>query len=117
VEITPPIVVVTGPDCAFYRIATDAVAAGLRHGSRAFDALGQRLTVTDGIVRVSPTDPDGAEELAGLLRRWLGYMDALRGVNRELAAFAAGPRVDRPPRLFAVTDVNLTPWMPSRPVG
>ena len=33
----------------------------------------------DGELQVSPTDPDGEEELAELLVDWLGYMDAIRG--------------------------------------
>lgn len=44
-----------------------------------FDGQGQRLAVVDGELQVAQTNPDGADELYDLLRRWLGYMDAHRG--------------------------------------
>ena len=67
-EVTPPIIVATGDDCAFYRGFADATRAGIPADSRVFDAQGRRLFVGG----------DGADELAGLLRGWLGRMDALR---------------------------------------
>ena len=55
-----------------------AVVAVLSPTSLVFDGRGQRLVVSNGELRASPTDPDGSEELADLLRNWLGYMDAIR---------------------------------------
>jgi hypothetical protein len=90
--IVPPIVVATDPECwpgfvvragqppvcVFYRRPAAAQAA-LSPNSLVFDRQGQRLVVVDAELHVSPTDPDGAEELANLLCSWLGYMDAIRG--------------------------------------
>lgn len=75
--ISPPIVVVTDEDCAFHRDVTDAVRSGIARDARVFDARGRRLLVEgDGLGDLP--NADGAEELAGLLRGWLGSMDALR---------------------------------------
>ena|ERR1700757_4237770 len=90
-DVVAPIVVATDPDrwpgfvvraghpdvCVFYRHPATAQAA-LSPGSLVYDGRGQRLVVSDGELHVSPVDPDGAEELADLLRSWLGYMDAIR---------------------------------------
>jgi hypothetical protein len=91
-DIASPIVVATDPACwpgfavgagdgdvcVFYRRPSDARAA-LSPSSLVFDGQGRRLVVIDGELRVSPREPDGAEELYELLRQWLGYMDAHRG--------------------------------------
>jgi hypothetical protein len=77
-EIVAPIIVALGEDCAFYRTSSQAIAAGIPNGALVFDMQGRRLEAMDGALRVSATNPDGADELVGLLRRWLGYMDALR---------------------------------------
>jgi hypothetical protein len=90
--IVPPIIVATDPErwpgfvvragqppvCVFYRRPAAAQAA-LWPNSLVYDGQGQRLVVVDGELHASPTDPDGAEELADLLCSWLGYMDAIRG--------------------------------------
>jgi hypothetical protein len=75
--IAPPIVVATGPDCHFYRDIAHAVGARPAAEAKVFDALGQRLIVEGNGLRVAP-NADGADELADLLRTWLGRMDALR---------------------------------------
>jgi hypothetical protein len=77
-DVEPPIVVSTEPDCAFYRTADEAVQAGLPSSAAIFDCLGPRLEICDGRLRVAVTEPDGADDLARILRDWLGYMDALR---------------------------------------
>jgi hypothetical protein len=76
-DITPPIVLADGPECRFYRSCA-AATAGLTPHTKVFDAHGLRLVAAAGGLRVSPADPHGAEELAEILRRWLGYMDAIR---------------------------------------
>jgi hypothetical protein len=90
--VVAPIVVATDPEswpgfvvqafqppvCVFYRRLADARAA-MSPGSLVFDAQGQRLIAVDGELQVSPTDPDGGDELVELLCSWLGYMDAIRG--------------------------------------
>jgi hypothetical protein len=75
--ITPPITVATGSDCAFYRDVAAALRAQPARSAKVFDARGTRLVVAAGGVAVAP-NADGADELAGVLRDWLGYMDALR---------------------------------------
>ena len=77
-DITPPIVVADAPECRFYRSSAAAVTARLTPHTKVFDAHGHRLVAVAGGLRVSPADRDGAEELAELLRGWLGYMDAIR---------------------------------------
>ncbi|HEY9302670.1 MAG TPA: hypothetical protein VIO95_00085 [Mycobacterium sp.] len=77
-DITPPIVVADGPECRFYRSSAAAVTSGLTPHTKVFDAQGLRLVAEAGALYVSPANPDGAEELAGILRGWLGYMDAIR---------------------------------------
>ncbi|MDT5400213.1 MAG: hypothetical protein QOK33_3444 [Mycobacterium sp.] len=77
--MTPPIIVSTAPECASYRSAGDAVAAGSVVGARIFDADGRRLEPDGaGGLRVAAQARDGADELATTLRNWLGHMDALR---------------------------------------
>ena len=80
--ISAPIVVSTGSDCAFYREIGDVRRAGLPANSTVFDALGTRLVVSDGWVAIAPS-ADGADELARILRSWLGMMDALRESTAE----------------------------------
>ncbi|MDT5070638.1 MAG: hypothetical protein QOK02_6793 [Mycobacterium sp.] len=75
--ISPPIIVATGDDCAFYRDVADAIRSRPSPDSRVFDSVGTRLVVGDDGLRVHP-DAEGADELSGLLRAWLGGMDALR---------------------------------------
>jgi len=75
--ISPPIIVALGDDCAFHRDVADAVRSRPAPGSKVFDSDGTRLVVDGDGLRVGP-DADGAEELAALLRAWLGRMDALR---------------------------------------
>jgi hypothetical protein len=75
--IAPPIVVATGPDCHFYRDVASAVGSRPTADAKVFDALGQRLTVEGDGLRVA-SNANGADELADLLRTWLGRMDALR---------------------------------------
>jgi hypothetical protein len=75
--VTPPIIISTSEDCAFYRRAADAVRFGVPADAKAFDADGTRLVAEGGELRPA-TNPDGADELAALLRAWLGNVDALR---------------------------------------
>jgi hypothetical protein len=82
-DITPPIVVVDGPDCKFYRSAA-AVMPRLTLDTKVFDAQGYRLVGAGSRLRVSATNPDGAQELAELLRGWLGYMDAIRWSTADM---------------------------------
>jgi hypothetical protein len=84
--ITPPNVVSDDPECKFYRTPADALAAGFTPTMKVFDAQGHRLLPAGNQLHMSPTDPDGAVELAEVLRRWLGYMDAIRWstANMEL---------------------------------
>lgn len=82
--ITPPIVVADHPECWFYRSSAAAATARLTAHTKVFDAHGNRLVAVAGELRVSPADPDGAEELAGILRGWLGYMAAIRWSTVEM---------------------------------
>jgi hypothetical protein len=84
-DITPPIVVADGPDCQFYRRAADALAVGITRTMKVFDAQGHRLVATGSELRMSSSDPDGAAELAAVLRQWLGYMDAIRWSTADMA--------------------------------
>jgi hypothetical protein len=77
-DLEPPIVVSTEPDCAFYRTTEQALRAGLPSSALIFDSLGRRLEISGGRLHVAPDDVDGADDLARILRHWLGYMDALR---------------------------------------
>ncbi|MDP9165056.1 MAG: hypothetical protein M3O32_03175 [Actinomycetota bacterium] len=71
---TAPFVVSAPPDCDFHRSLDDVIAAW-KPGQEAYDSHGLRLSMTpDGLV-VTSVEPD---ELARLLRRWLGHVDALR---------------------------------------
>jgi len=64
--MTPPIIASAAPD----GIAVDA---------RIFDAEGRRLEADgDGGLRIASQTPGGPDELAAILRNWLGHMDALR---------------------------------------
>jgi hypothetical protein len=77
-DVAPPVVVSIESGCAFYRTADEAVRAGLPSSATIFDCLGRRLEICDGRLRVAASEPDGADDLARILRDWLGYMDALR---------------------------------------
>jgi hypothetical protein len=77
-EITAPVIVSVDPDCRFYRRAADVAASGIPSGATIFDSCGHRLEPVDGELRVLPNNPDGADELADVLRCWQGYIDALR---------------------------------------
>jgi hypothetical protein len=83
-DITPPIVAADDPDCKFYRSTADALAAGFTPATKVFDAQGHRLLARGSRLGVSPSDPDGAVELAEILRRWLGYMDAIRWSTADM---------------------------------
>lgn len=83
-DVTPPIVVADSPDCRFYRSAASAVTSGLTPQTKVFDAQGHRLVAAAGALHVSPANPDGADELAELLRSWLGYMDAIRWSTADM---------------------------------
>jgi hypothetical protein len=83
-EITPPIVVSDDPDCKFYRTPADALAAGFTPTMKVFDGQGHRLLAAGNQLFVSPSDSDGAVELAEVLRRWLGYMDAIRWSTADM---------------------------------
>jgi hypothetical protein len=83
-DITPPIVAADDPDCKFYRSAADALAAGFTPTTKVFDGQGHRLSAMGNRLRVSRSDPDGAGELAEILRRWLGYMDAIRWSTADM---------------------------------
>jgi hypothetical protein len=76
VDVAPSIVASTEPDCAFYRTADDAIRAGLPSSAVVFDSLGRRLELVDGQLRVA--EANGVDDLARILRDWLGHMDALR---------------------------------------
>jgi hypothetical protein len=77
-------VVADSPDCRFYRSVAAAVTSGLSPHTKVFDAQGHRLVAAAGALRVSPANPDGADELAELLRSWLGYMDAIRWSTADM---------------------------------
>ena len=77
-EIAAPVIVSVDPDCRLYQSVADAAAVGIPGGARVFDSDGQRLELIDGELRVSKTEPDGADELGEVLRCWRGYIDALR---------------------------------------
>jgi hypothetical protein len=83
-DITPPIVVADDPDCKFYRRAADALAVGITPTMKVFDAQGHRLVAKGSEPRMSSSDPDGAAELAAVLRQWLGYMDAIRWSTADM---------------------------------
>lgn len=77
--MTPPIILSTAPECASYRSAGDAAAAGTAAGARIFYSEGRRLEPDGkGGFSVAAQAEDGVEELATILRNWLGHMDALR---------------------------------------
>lgn len=69
-----PFTLSTPPDCAFYR-TLHGVAAAWTSDADVYDARGRRLSMTPHGLRVTAVEPD---ELARLLRRWLGHVDALR---------------------------------------
>ncbi|MEU0497148.1 hypothetical protein [Mycobacterium sp. NPDC006124] len=71
---TAPFILSAPPDCTFYRSLDDVVTA---HDLDAeiYDAHGSRLTLVARQLAVTSVEP---EELARLLRRWLGYVDAVR---------------------------------------
>ena len=74
-DVTPPFVVSIPPECAFYRSAERALSCAALGDGDVFDAHGLRLSAAAGEVCVRSVEPD---ELAHLLRRWLGHADALR---------------------------------------
>jgi hypothetical protein len=77
--MTPPVIVSSPPECAFYRSASAAIATGSAVGARVFDADGRRLEPDgSGGFRVATQVHDGADELARILRNWLGHMDVIR---------------------------------------
>ena len=67
------------PECTFHRTPAAAVRAARSGDSTLYDANGLRLTRTAAGLEVSSAEPD---ELADLLRRWLGQVDALRESTR-----------------------------------
>ena len=71
---TPPFVLSAPPDCYFYRCLDDVVAARFTDADT-YDAHGSRLTPAPQGLVVTSVEP---EELARLLRRWLGHVDAIR---------------------------------------
>ncbi|BBY31256.1 hypothetical protein [Mycolicibacterium sediminis] len=75
VDVTPPFVVSTPPECEFYRSAETALSSATGGDGDVFDAHGLRLSSAAGEVSVRSVEPD---ELAHLLRRWLGHADVLR---------------------------------------
>jgi hypothetical protein len=75
VDLTPPFVLSVPPECTFHRTLDDAVAAARPGDGEWYDAHGVRFTVSDDGVAVASVEPD---ELAHLLRRWLGHVDAVR---------------------------------------
>jgi hypothetical protein len=77
--MTPPVIVSRPPECAFYRSAGDAIAAGTAVDARIFDSQGRRLEPDGaGGLRIATQVQDGTDELATILRNWLGHMDTLR---------------------------------------
>jgi hypothetical protein len=70
---TAPFVLVAPPDCRFYRSLDDVVAAYVPD-AEIYDAHGSRLTPVDHGLVVTSVEP---EELARLLRRWLGHVEAI----------------------------------------
>jgi hypothetical protein len=74
VQPSAPFVISTPPDCAFYR-TLDGVTSAWATEADAYDARGQRLSMTPHGLVVSSIEPD---ELGHLLRRWLAHVDALR---------------------------------------
>lgn len=74
-NVTPPFIVSIPPECTFFR-TLDGAAAACRSGDvDVYDAHGLRLSKSVNGLHVSSVEPD---ELAHLLRRWLGHVDALR---------------------------------------
>ena len=73
-EVTPPFIVSCPPECSFHRTLDDAAAAW-SPDAVVYDAHGALLSrPRDGAV-ITAVEPD---ELAHVLRRWLGHVDALR---------------------------------------
>ena len=73
-DVTPPFIVSAPPECSFHR-TLDAAAAVWAADAVVYDAHGALLSrCSDGVV-ISSVEP---AELAHVLRRWLGYTDALR---------------------------------------
>jgi hypothetical protein len=77
--VIPPIIVCAAPECWFYRSSEDSRAAGIPFGAKVFDGTGQRLEIDGADLSVVRGDHNGDDELAEILRSWLGYMDAIRG--------------------------------------
>jgi hypothetical protein len=72
---TPPFIVSIPPECAFYHTVEEAAAACGSGVVDVYDAHGLRLSKSVNGFEVSSVEPD---ELAHVLRRWLGHTDALR---------------------------------------
>ncbi|TPG34213.1 hypothetical protein [Mycolicibacterium hodleri] len=74
-ELAPPFVVSDPPECRFYRSLDELVLSTRLVDVEVYDAHGVRLATTSDGFDVSSVEPD---QLAHVLRRWLGHMDALR---------------------------------------
>lgn len=73
-DVTPPFIVSTPPECTLHRTLDHAVASW-GPDAVVYDAHGVLLSRRRDAVVVSSVEPD---ELAHVLRRWLGHADALR---------------------------------------
>jgi hypothetical protein len=74
VDVTPPFIVSTPPECCFYR-TLDGATAAWGPDSVVYDAHGVVLSRRHDEIGVGSVEPD---ELAHVLRRWLAGADALR---------------------------------------
>ncbi|MBJ7336685.1 hypothetical protein [Mycolicibacterium sp.] len=74
-ELAPPFVVSEPPECRFYRSLDELVPSARSADAEVYDAHGVRLAMTADGLDVSSVEPD---QLAHVLRRWLGHVDALR---------------------------------------
>jgi hypothetical protein len=72
---TAPFILSAPPDCRFYRSLDDVAATAHVTDAEIYDAHGSRLTPVPHGLAVTSVEP---EELARLLRRWLGHVDAIR---------------------------------------
>lgn len=71
-NVTPPFIVSSPPECTFHHCADEALSAAVGADGDVFDAHGLRLASSEDGVRVRSVEP---HELAHLLRRWLGRAD------------------------------------------
>lgn len=74
-DLVPPFVVSEPPECRFYRSLDEVALSAPLVDAEVYDAHGVRLSMTSDGLDVSSVEPD---QLAHVLRRWLGYVDALR---------------------------------------